>query len=321
MSSSGNMPYAVVIGAANIDILGRPQSPLIAGDSNPGKISCSAGGVGRNIADNLARLGTNTRLISVVGNDTYGQLILEQCQQAGIDTQYILQLAQAVTSTYLSVLNEESDLHIAINDMAVIERLTVESLMPHDELLKQAKLLIIDTNLPEATLAFLLTHYDSLPIFIDTVSATKANKIKPYLNKAHTLKPNLTEAQTLSGIKTNTPDELPKLANWFHDQGVQRIFLSLGANGVFYSDNSDQALLPAITTPIINTNGAGDAFMAGLAHAFMQDWSVNETSRFASAAASVALSGLATINPAMSEETIRHILKEHNVNSISRYQP
>ena len=120
--------YAVVIGGANMDILGRPLNSLQVGDSNPGSVTCSPGGVGRNIAENLARLGSQTRLISAIGKDTYGQMIMNQCQQAGIDMKGCLQLNDANTSTYLSVLDGDSDMHVAINDMAILERLSVEVL-------------------------------------------------------------------------------------------------------------------------------------------------------------------------------------------------
>ena len=77
-------PYAVVIGGANMDICGCSHDNLRIGDSNPGRVRTSAGGVGRNIAENLARLGTDTRLLSAVGNDQYGHHLLDVTQRAGV---------------------------------------------------------------------------------------------------------------------------------------------------------------------------------------------------------------------------------------------
>ncbi|RTR38399.1 winged helix-turn-helix transcriptional regulator [Shewanella canadensis] len=302
--------YAVVIGGANMDILGRPLNSLQVGDSNPGSVSCSPGGVGRNIAENLARLGSETRLISAIGKDTYGQMIVSQCQQAGIDMKGCLQLNDANTSTYLSVLDGDSDMHVAINDMAILERLSVEVLKEKEELLRRADLIILDANLSAESLEYLLNNFSDRPIFVDTVSCVKAKKIKPFLSSVHTLKPNLKEAEQLSGIIIEDYSELPGLANWFHNQGVKRIFLSLGSDGVFYSDEGAQALIPAIPIAMVNANGAGDAFLAGLAHGWIQEWSIEQSTKFAMAAAVVALSHIATINPNMSEISVNRIIKE-----------
>ena len=302
--------YVVVIGGANMDILGRPAGNLRVGDSNLGSVSTSPGGVGRNIAENLARLGTDTRLTTAVGKDTYGQEIIEHCQRAGIDMKHTLQLADGVTSTYLSVLDGDGDMHVAINDMAILERLSVDVLKSQQAMLQRADVIIIDANLSQTALAYILSNYSDVPLFVDPVSCAKATKLTPYLNAIHTLKPNLKEAEQLSGITITNSEQLPELANWFHEQGVKRIFLSLGVDGVFYSDQQEQALLPAIPVSMVNANGAGAAFLAGLAHGFIQDWSTRQSTEFAMAAAVVALSDIATINPNMSEISVNRIIKE-----------
>ena len=308
--------YVVVIGAANMDILGRPASLLRIGDSNPGSVSCSPGGVGRNIAENLARLDTDTRLITAVGKDTYGQDIIDHCQRAGIDMKHTLQLIDSVTSTYLSVLNDDGDMHVAINDMAILERLSVDVLKSKQAMLERADLIVVDANLSQSSLAYILSNYSNIPLFVDPVSCIKAIKLKPYLNAIHTLKPNLKEAEHLSGMKIDNYDQLPKMANWFHEQGVKRIFLSLGVDGVFYSDKQEQAMIPAIPVSMVNANGAGDAFLAGLAHGFIQDWPARKSTEFAMAAAVVALSDIATINPNMSEISVNRIISEISDNQI-----
>jgi pseudouridine kinase len=302
--------YTVVIGGANMDILGRPFSGLQNGDSNPGHVSSSPGGVGRNIAENLARMGSDTRLISAVGKDNYGQLILQQCRDAGIDSQACLELFDANTSTYLSVLDSKGDMQVAIADMAIIERLTVDVLKTKADMIRRSELLVLDANLSGSALEYLLCNFADKPIFVDTVSCAKAHKLAPYLSGIHTLKPNLKEAQQLSGITIKDNTELPKLTDWFHHQGVQRVFLSLGSQGVFYSDQKEQAFVPTIPVDMVNANGAGDAFLAGLAHSWIQNWSTLQSTKFAMAAAVLTLSHIATINPNMSEISINRILKE-----------
>ncbi|UAB70848.1 winged helix-turn-helix transcriptional regulator [Vibrio sp. SCSIO 43132] len=302
--------YAVVIGGANMDILGQPQQAMHQGDSNPGVVSCSPGGVGRNIAENIARLGTEVRLISVVGNDTYGQLIIDKTRQAGVDVSPVMKLSDGTTSTYLSLLNEDGDMQVAVSDMSILDKLTIESLEPHIEVLKRAEVIVVDTNLSESVLEYIFSQFADKPIFVDTVSSTKAVKIKPYLSHIHTLKPNIKEAQSLSDLPHHDADDLETIADWFLNQGTQRIFLSLGEEGVFYKDAQGSQHFPTVSTDIKNANGAGDAFLAGLVHSYINKWSVERSSEFAMAAASVALSDVATINPNFSENAVKRVLNE-----------
>lgn len=302
--------YSLVIGGANMDILGRACNPLKPADSNIGNISCSAGGVARNIAENLARLGNSTRLITAIGEDNYGQQIAQQCRAAGVNMQSSLSIQGAATSTYLSVLDNHQDLYVAINDMAIMSQLSADVLKGHHSQLQSAELLILDTNLTEPALEYLLSHFPDVPVFVDPVSCSKALKIKPYLAEIHTLKPNLQEAQTLSGIEMNGLDELPRVADWFLEQGVSRLVITLGASGVFYSDGQTQGHLPAPPVEMKNANGAGDAFTAGLAHGWLKQWSTPRSIEFAMAAAALALSHIDTINPNLSETSVTRTFKE-----------
>ncbi len=308
-------PYAVVIGGANMDILGQPATAFQLQDSNPGRVSCSPGGVGRNIAENLARLGADSRLIAPIGKDAYGQMLLEHCQQAGIDMRYCLLLDDATTSTYLSILDASGDMHVAINDMAIIERLRVETLVSHAEMLRRASLLIIDTNLSREVLEYLLSQFSQVPIFVDTVSGPKSEKLRGLLGSIHTLKPNLLEAQQLSGLKVRSDEDLPGLAAWFHQQGVKRLCLSLSARGTYLSEMNDQGtaeqqILPPLAVDLVNANGAGDAFLAGLAHGWLQGWQSSDAARFAVASAALTLTHPSTINPTMSVTAVERLLQQ-----------
>ena len=116
-----NKDYVVVIGAANIDIGGTPYKELIKADSNPGVINISYGGVGRNIAENLSRLGVNTVLIAAVGCDDLGEGLVNHCKAAGIDTDYILRDNKNNSSLYLYINDLNNDMAIALSDVNIAE--------------------------------------------------------------------------------------------------------------------------------------------------------------------------------------------------------
>jgi pseudouridine kinase len=307
-------PFVAVIGGANMDIHGSPGARLRKHDSNPGTVHTSPGGVARNIAENLARLGADCRLIAPVGNDHHGQLLMKQGDAAGIDMQNMLQFDAANTSTYLSVLDDCGDMFVGISDMSILDLLNAERLRTHEKMLQQASLVIADTNLTDNALGYITRTCADQTLFVDTVSTTKALRIKPYLDAVHTLKPSLIEAEELAGIRAPTNKELPGLAAWFHERGVRRLFVTLGARGVFYSTQDAQGIEASANSleHPVNAGGAGDAFVAGLAYAWLKQWPLLKSVRFAIATATLALTDAATINPNMSATAVQKIYEQNH---------
>ena len=295
-------PYVVVVGGMNMDIHGESASTLRLHDSNPGSVRTSPGGVARNIAENLARLGSDCRLISIVGKDAHGDLLLKHGRESGIDMQHVLQVDTAHTATYMSVLDTSREMHVAISDTRVIDQLGPERLRVHEQLLKRAALIAVDTNLNNNALAWLTNASSDQVLFVDTVSTAKAVKIEPYLHAVHTLKPSLSEAEAIAGFSVDNDSLLGELADWFHVRGVQRIFITLGERGVFYSTEEERGSLgPRIDNcQVRNADGAGDAFLSGLAYAWLNQWDIKKTVAFAMAAASVTISHEQTNSPDLS---------------------
>ncbi|MGI9262958.1 MAG: PfkB family carbohydrate kinase [Woeseiaceae bacterium] len=304
-------PFAAVIGGANIDICGAPTAELRMHDSNPGQVNVSPGGVARNIAENLARLGVDCRLMTAVGHDEHGKLLCEQGEAAGIDMRYVLRSESLPTSSYVSVLDETGDMLVAINDMSIVAEIHAEWLQRHEAMLRRAQLMVVDTNLNEETLAYVANTFSDQPLFIDVVSVAKAKRVAPLLKNIHSLKATRAEAGELCGVSSPSNRQLPGVANRLHDSGVVRVFISLGAEGVFYSHAGVQGIeKPADSrSTVANASGAGDALVAGLAYAWLQDWPLIRSVRFALSAATVTLSHPNTINPALSVESVNEVFE------------
>jgi len=301
--------YVVLLGGANMDIRGATPQALRFSDSNPGRVSCSPGGVARNIAENLARLGADCRLISCVGDDLYGRSLLETTQRAGVDVRPCRVLPDAATSTYLSIHGPDGDMSIAINDMEILTRLDAAMLAPQRELVRHAGLIVADTNLSPDALAWLFAEVRDTPVFVDTVSAFKAERIRPWLAQIHTLKPNRIEAASLSGLPLDCAADVQAVAGWFHTQGVQQLILSMGADGVYFSNGVEQGWSPPPPVDIVNATGAGDALMAGLAWGWLQDMPLPDTIQLAQACAALTLSSAATNNPTLSLAAVQHLIR------------
>ncbi len=192
-------PYIAVVGGVNIDIGGRSDAPLVAGDSNPGRIRSSLGGVGRNIAHNLALLGAKVKLITALGADDGAKRIEASCADLRIDLSDSLYVPDGATSTYLFLADSNGDMALAMNDMAIYEHLTPAFLETKLTTLNAAALVVLDTNLSAESIRYLGEHCTA-PLFADPVSAAKAGKLEPILGRLHTLKPNRMEAELLSGV-------------------------------------------------------------------------------------------------------------------------
>lgn len=307
--------FVCVVGGANIDIHGKSLKSLRRNDSNPGAVHISAGGVARNIAENLARLGVDCRFISAIGLDQHGEMLKRLSREAGIDMQYVHEIASESTSTYLSVIDDSGDMKVAISDMNIIDRLSADRLQQQQAMLSQSALIVLDANLSDDAVAWLTSALADIPIFADTVSTTKAPRLKPYLSAIHTLKAGASEAEALTGMRARTTTQLQKLATTLHAEGVVRVFITRGEKGVFYSTAEAAGLKksPHSKQVVENAGGAGDAFLAGLAYAWLESLPLDETLQFALAAADITLSHPATSNPAMSLSAISRAMEPQRV--------
>ena len=177
--------YAVVVGGVNVDIGGRSQRKLVAADSNPGKVSISLGGVGRNIAHNMSLMGVDVKMLTAMGEDIYGNRIAESCRSLGIDASRALRVADCATSTYLYIADEEGEMALALSDMEVCDRITPSYLAANLRVLQNARVIVADANIPAESLVYLAENCTA-PIFCDPVSTIKAEKLRPIqIGRAH----------------------------------------------------------------------------------------------------------------------------------------
>ena len=218
-------PYVCVVGAVNLDICGRPEKKLIFRDSNPGAVTLTPGGVGRNIAHDLRLLGVEVKFLTAFGGDSHAQLLRNDCVELGMDLSCALDVPGGRTSTYLYITDERGEMQLGLCDTDISAAITPAYLQRHLDVLNSAAAVVLDGNLTAETITWLSAHC-SAPLFADPVSVTKAERMRASLGALHTFKPNLTEGQNLTGESTPEGIVAALLA-----QGVQRVFLSMGADG------------------------------------------------------------------------------------------
>jgi len=296
----------VVVGAACLDVKGRPLGDIVAGTSNPGVVQISVGGGARNVAENLARLGTPTALLSVVCQDDFGRTIMRQTEQAGVDTDHMLISCEQHSAAYMALQSAERTLLVALDDTTAISALTPEYISDHASLLEQARMVVIDANLPletaETLLAICLAA--GVPVALEPVAYAPALRYRPLAGAFYLMTPNGVEAQALTGLPVSDTAQGALAAKQLVAAGVQIAIITLGHAGLVYATPEASGYVPSIEGDIIDPTGAGDALTAAVVYALLNDIPVDEAVRLGVSAASLTLASTDTVRQDLSLESL-----------------
>jgi len=291
-------PAVAVYGGANFDIQARCREPYRAGDSNPGTSSMSFGGVGRNIAENVAKLGLATELVTVFGGDEMASLLADGCRASGVEVGRSLILPGEATSRYICIIDENGSLVGAVAAMDCLNLFGPDELAsrfgPGDE----ADVVVIDANLPPETIAAAAFRWKDKPLILDTVSVAKAARAAPVAGRFSMVKPNRREARALLGLDPDGVDDAVDLdddlaisyAQLLLALGVREVFISLRERGLLWADATGMGRASPVDLPVVNVSGAGDAATAALAWAAVHGLDCREKATYAVAAASLCAS-------------------------------
>lgn len=303
-------PYILVFGVSVYDIFGFTYDNYRARDSNPGRVRVSFGGVCRNIAENMARLGINTKFISIIGDDEKGKSILKYAREIQLDMEDSLIVKGESTPTYMAILNETGEMESAIVDMNITERLTPEFVDSKADLIRNAEYMVMDVDNPEIV-EYILTKYEGATRFIlDPVSAAKAQNIRHLISKFHTIKPNRHEAEVLSGIMIKTLDDVKRAGRYFRGLGIQDVFISLDCDGIYYNNGTDEGIIKAKDVEVINVTGAGDSCIAGLGYGYMKHFNIRDMLKYAIAMSVITITHEETIHPDMGCKLVEEYLNK-----------
>lgn len=285
-----------IIGGANVDLLATLHDAFIASDSNPGHIEVGYGGVARNIAHNLSLLGARTQLLTIFGGDLFGGLLHDYCKQQGIDVHLSERQSSLRSGIYLCLNNHGGEMIAAVADTEAIRSITPEWLGKRIGEINMADYIVADTNITEDAIVWLMGNVTA-PLFIDGVSSTKAHRVVNALRRCklpylHTLKLNLKEA--LAVTETSTYAEA---AQQLLNLGVAHVYITLGSEGVYCRNAAEEWLYPVLPGEIVNTTGAGDAFLAGVVYAHSKGIDFPQTAQYGLMAARATLMSPKAVNP------------------------
>ncbi|HEY1013286.1 MAG TPA: carbohydrate kinase family protein [Herpetosiphonaceae bacterium] len=296
----------VVIGAACLDIKGRLLAPLIEGTSNAGRLTISVGGVGRNIAENLARLGAHTTLISAVGADGFAQSIIGQTEEAGVHTECVLIVEDDHSAAYLALLDHDGLLYTALDDSHCVRALTPEYLTEQLDVILGADVVVLDANLSRAAADVILAACNEadIPVCLEPVAYGLAERYRQRLDGLFLVTPNEREAQALTGITVVTPADATAAAKELVRLGVEIAIVTLAREGLVYATADEHGHIPTIANEIVDATGAGDALAAAVLFGLMQQLPLDEAVRLGASAAALTLASPDTVRRDLSLESL-----------------
>ena len=279
-----------VIGGANIDILGKSTGSLRMFDSNPGEISFSFGGVGRNIARGCAALGADVSFVTCFSKDHYGRLMKEDCIREGIGCSDSIDIEDLPSSIYLAILDRDRDMTLAMSDMRILDRLDENTLSHVLEKAAPDDMIIVDCNLKEQILEYIFRNAPC-PVAADPVSTVKAGRLKGFLDRISVLKPNQYEAEEMSGIQITDPAHASAALDHFLAAGVREVIISMADKGILFGSGKERFRMTHRIVLADNVTGGGDTLLSAYCIRRMNGYTPHEALRFAAAAAVMKIEG------------------------------
>ena len=306
----------ICIGGANVDRKYIVKNELQMGTSNPTTSLQSIGGVARNIAENLGRLGHNVRLLTVVGNDMEYESI-EKASNHWMNLFSVEKLANYSTGTYSAILDTQGEMLFALANMDIYDHLTVEYLKKQEAHLTNAQLLIIDMNCPKDVIEYIhtLAIGHRIPLAIIPVSSPKMNRMPNSLEGIEWLIANKDEAETYFQMNIVDESSWKKAAELFVEKGVNHVVVTNGSQGItFAGKDIETTYVPAIVIEdVVDVTGAGDAFVSATLHAWLEGADIYQAVNNGMVNASKTLQSAETVRTELSKSGLNNEMEEYSL--------
>ncbi|MFA6587242.1 MAG: PfkB family carbohydrate kinase [Bacilli bacterium] len=285
----------LVIGGSNIDFVASSRKPLILRDSNIGTLSVSYGGVGRNIAENLARLNNHVTFLTGLGKEENARNLKAELEALHVtvkspDLPY-------PTGSYVAINDANGDMRVAVCDSQFLDNMKYEDILSFSSIIVSHKNIILDANLSESFINDLIEKNPDHGYFVEGVSANKVDRFAKVLDKLSLFKSNVLEASYLLQ-SVDSPEGLVKS---LLERGVKNVALTNGKDPIVYGNKDGIGSIPIIPcTDIVSVNGAGDSLFAGLIHGLSHGQTLQESLVFGARMSIYTLHSAHAVNPDIS---------------------
>ncbi len=290
----------ICIGGANVDRKAKLTGPVQIGTSNIASFTQSCGGVARNVAENLGRLGCPTSLITCTGDDKDGTWLLNHTAEHNVDTSQSFTLPAQATGTYTTILQEDGYMFIALDNMQIYENIDIDIIKTKLSYILSAHLVFVDANFSSDILAYIIeqSKYNNLNLCLSSISSYRANKLPSDLEGVSLLVGTKEEFEIIAGSVISRPSDYLEVCKKIRRKGVKNIVLYLQKEGIFFlTEDGNHEFIRFADVNAVDTTGASDALIAAILFGLSRGESFYKSCRMGIAAASLTMRTNETVYP------------------------
>jgi len=309
----------ICIGGANVDRKIQALKPLVNKTSNPALSTKTRGGVARNIAENLGRIGLSTSLLAYIGADSEGEWLLQNTKNF-VDVSPTEMIQGKSTGTYTAVLDEEGEMAIALADMTIYNEVKEYFFENHWHHIQSAKMILLDTNFPAEVISQVINYCKNtgIPICIAPVSAPKTDKLPASLEGATWLIANHKEAEALSKQDITSEGDYYRAAEVILARGVEKVVITRGEQGlIYYTNNGEAGAIVPPSVPVVEVTGAGDSLMAGIIFGYLKGLSTEDACKIGLSCSLITLQTSDTVSLELNHQSLQETFQKYFSKGVS----
>ena len=260
----------VVIGAVFVDVKGFPEDNYIPTGRNAGRVEFVHGGVGRNVAEDIANVELRPRFVSLVDDNAEGEAVLKKLRNHKVNTDYVLSVPDGM-GMWLAVFDNSGDLAGSISkrpDPSALVQLLEEK---GDEIFADADSIVVEIDLDKEVVKQVFKYAEKYhkKVYAVVANMSIASQRRDFLQSTDCFVCNVLEAGILfvTDFSQLSPEELcEELSRRVISARIPDVVVTMGSKGSVYADmQGNKGVCPAETVQVRDTTGAGDAFCAGVA--------------------------------------------------------
>ncbi|MBN2558788.1 MAG: ribokinase [Clostridia bacterium] len=298
------MNKLTVFGSFFEDLCGRgPYLPKPGETLIGSSFTYGPGGKGSNQAVAARRAGAAVAMITKIGRDPYGELVLDFYKNEGIDSQNVFIDNYNSTGIALILVDENTGENSILVVPGACHNITDSDLKQAEKAIGESDILIVqmEVNIDATLKAMEIAKSNNVRIIMNPAPAQRIGD--DVFKMIDFITPNETEAEILTGIRTDNINNIKKAADWIYNKGVKNVIITMGKDGVYLKTKDVDMIIPAYKVEAVDTTGAGDAFNGCLAVALMEGKDIIEAARFANAGAAISVTAIGTA-PAMPHRSV-----------------
>ncbi len=282
-------PKILVVGSTNMDLVVKTKKAPRAGETLIGESFFQApGGKGANQAVACARLESEVIFITKLGEDYFGEQLLDHLSNEGIITSYVLRNGSSTGFANI-ILDEEGQNQIIVIPGANIE-ISKKELAFLEKNIGKYDIVVMQFEIPVEIVEYVadLAYSNNVPVLLNPAPAKIISD--DLLSKLSYITPNETEIESLTGLSVNDFDSAKKAADVLLKKDVKNVIITMGKDGAVFVNKDQAFMLPVQPSKVVDTVAAGDSFTAAFAVSVTKGMNYKNALAFANKVASITVS-------------------------------